>query len=208
MPACCRAGNTDAFCVSHKFPFAGQPSSSLCGTLTGGGGGSSSGQTHAFAGSTEASSSAALGDSGPFGSLAPALRVCGLTVSPTDEQIAVATAAGKLMVLNIAAAVEAREEAASTAGAVPADGPRSQCGSVDGAAVAAEPGAAMGVALDALAEESIQEQVMRGLIAGSQLHRRCCLHVRHSQRHGMPVEHLPALCCTMHHASVLNSSID
>jgi hypothetical protein len=64
------------------------------------------------------------------------------------------------MVLNIAAAVEAREEAASTAGAVPADGPRSQCGSVDGAAVAAEPGAAMGVALDTLAGESHEEQVM------------------------------------------------
>lgn len=98
----------------QKFTFADQPSTSLFTTTLAAS--SSSGQASPAGYKAEASSTACTGDSSPFSSLPPASRVCGLTVSPTDEELAVATAAGKVLLLNIAAAVEAREEAASLHG--------------------------------------------------------------------------------------------
>lgn len=135
--------------------FAEQPQKSLSTTLAAS---STSGQAPiARAGSTDGGSETGQADNSMFSRLPPALRVCGLTVSPTDEELAVATAAGKLMLLNIAAVVEAREEAAGLGAAVGAD---AAADPADGAATAAAPGVnAVGEAGTGDCEQDCQEQV-------------------------------------------------
>lgn len=106
---CCRSGNTDAFCIQHKFMFAGPVASLADAALT-----ASSSPGPSLAGAEMDADSSSLGimdDTSPFNHLDPAVRVCGLAVSPTDEHLAISTAAGRLLLLNTAAAVEAREEA-------------------------------------------------------------------------------------------------
>lgn len=123
-PMCCRSGNSDAFCVQHKFTFAGPVNSLADGPL-------------AAADIDRAGSSLGIMDNiSPFSYLDPALRLCGLAVSPTDEHLAISTAAGRLLLLSVAAAVEAREEAAETSR-------NSSSGDAAGAA-AAHPGSSDG----------------------------------------------------------------
>lgn len=136
--AACRPGNTGAFSVLHKFMFAAQPGHSPGSTLAAD---STSGQAPARTSSSDGGSAVACTNgSSVFSSLPPVLRVCGLTVSSTDEQIAVATAAGRVMQLNITAAVEAREEAAVIRGNVGASSADAEpaAGALGAEAVAAD----------------------------------------------------------------------
>jgi hypothetical protein len=106
----CRSGSSDAFCIQHKFIFAGPLNSLSDGFLAAS---SSPGPSLAAADiDTDSSSVGISDDASPFSYLDPALRLCGLAVSPTDEHLAISTAVGRLLLLNVAAAVEAREEAA------------------------------------------------------------------------------------------------
>lgn len=132
-----RSGSADAFCMSQRFVFA-ETGSSAGNSLTAG---SSSLLAPIASGSVAGSSVTAQGDAGPFSHLPPALRVSGLAVSTTDEHLAIATAAGKIMWLNIAAALEAQEEADSTNNTVQdAEAAAKQVGSGDSSpAVVANP---------------------------------------------------------------------
>jgi hypothetical protein len=135
--------------------FVEQPQKSLSATLAAS---STSGQAPLIrAGSSDGSSESGPGDSSMFSRLPPALRLCGLTVSPTDEELAVTTAAGKLMLLNITAAVEAREEAAGLGAEVEADAAGD---AADGAAATSvAPGGDAGEADAGDCGQDCQEQV-------------------------------------------------
>lgn len=122
-----RSGSADAFCMSQRFVFA-EVGSSAGNSLTAG---SSSLLAPIASGSVAGSSVTAQSDAGPFSHLPPALRVSGLAVSTTDEHLAITTAAGKIMWLNITAALEAQEEADSTNNTVQ-DAAAKQVGSGDG----------------------------------------------------------------------------
>lgn len=73
----------------------------------------------------------AAGASSQFVHLPPELRVIGFSVSATDDHLALATAAGKLQLLNLTAAAEAEDEAAAAS-------------ALGGDMAAAEPAAAQG----------------------------------------------------------------
>lgn len=110
-----RSGSADAFQVSQVFRFA-EPAgkwlpNSLAAARSSGGGSGRASSADASISTDGNGSMLGLADasSSAFSHLPPTLRVCGLAVSATDEHLGVATAAGKLLMLNIAAAVEARE---------------------------------------------------------------------------------------------------
>lgn len=107
--------SADAFKLSHQFRFAELSVWQGLAHMQ------SSGRASSIDASSAGNINSAVGrlDCRPFSHLPAALRVCGLAVSATEEYLAVATAAGKLMLLNIASAAEAQADAASQGSEVP-----------------------------------------------------------------------------------------
>lgn len=172
----CRPG--DAFQVSQRFCFAEAHTGSSQGLPAGS---STSGRSPQSTDSVDGSSGHLPGQAGLFGDLQPALRVCGLAVSTTDEHLAVATA-GKLMLLNITATLEAQEEAASNA--VQAAGETDS--DVDGSSVVPAPSLHVAGVLDtsATAGTAAVKHTQVALNVGQPPNRRGAV----MQRHGRSVD--------------------